>query len=42
VDELKLKRGEEAVAIIKATEVMIAREVPAAGADAQRRRGQRG
>lgn len=29
VEELKLKRGEDAVAIIKATEVMIAREVPA-------------
>ena len=42
VDELKLKRGEDAVAIIKATEVMIAREVPAGGADTLRRRGQRG
>jgi molybdopterin-binding protein len=41
VDELKLKRGEDAVAIIKATEVMIAREVPAGGADTLRRRGQR-
>jgi molybdopterin-binding protein len=29
LEELKLKRGEDAVAIIKATEVMIAREQPA-------------
>jgi molybdopterin-binding protein len=28
VQELKLRRGDEAVAIIKSTEVMIAREVP--------------
>jgi len=27
VDELKLRRGDEAVAIVKATEVMIAREI---------------
>ena len=41
VDELKLKRGEDAVAIIKATEVMIAREVPAPAAPtrARARRG---
>jgi molybdopterin-binding protein len=26
VDELKLKRGDEALAVIKSTEVMIARE----------------
>ena len=30
VDELKLKRGDEALAIVKATEVMIAREADAA------------
>jgi len=28
LDELRLKRGDEATALIKATEVMIAREVP--------------
>ena len=37
VEELKLKRGEDAVAIIKATEVMIAREVPATEAQRTRR-----
>jgi molybdopterin-binding protein len=31
VDELKLRRGEDAVAIIKSTEVMIAREAQADG-----------
>src|SRR5215831_18770739 len=36
VDELKLKRGEEALAIVKATEVMIARQ-----ADAPTRRRRR-
>jgi len=29
VDELKLKRGDQALAIVKATEVMIAREAEA-------------
>jgi molybdopterin-binding protein len=28
VDELRLKRGDEATMLIKATEVMVAREVP--------------
>ena len=43
VDELKLKRGEDAVAIIKATEVMIAREVPAAAEPRRaRKRSRRG
>jgi molybdopterin-binding protein len=32
VAELKLKRGDDAVAIVKSTEVMIAREAPAAAA----------
>ena len=32
VDELKLRRGDEAIAVIKSTEVMIARQVAAAGA----------
>ena len=41
VDELKLKRGEDAVAIIKATEVMIAREVPAATEPRRARKGSR-
>jgi molybdopterin-binding protein len=36
VDELKLRRGDEALAVIKATEVMIGR--PADGARAGRRR----
>ena len=39
---LGLSEGTEVTVIIKATEVMIAREVPAAGADTHRRRGQRG
>jgi molybdopterin-binding protein len=30
LEELKLKRGEEAVAVVKSTEVMIAREQPEA------------
>lgn len=39
VDELKLRRGDEALAIVKATEVMIAREaVTAAPTPAARRR----
>jgi molybdopterin-binding protein len=37
VDELKLKRGDEALAVVKATEVMIGR--PADGLRAKRRRG---
>jgi len=32
IDELKLRRGDEAMAVIKSTEVMIARQVAAAGA----------
>jgi len=36
-----LKRGEDAVAIIKATEVMIAREVPAATEPRRARKGSR-
>jgi hypothetical protein len=42
VQELKLKRGDEAVAIIKSTEVMIAREaehIPLAEAPKGRRKG---
>jgi molybdopterin-binding protein len=41
VDELKLRRGDEALAIIKSTEVMIAREapVPTAKATPSRRAG---
>lgn len=38
VQELKLRRGDEAVAIIKSTEVMIAREVSASGRAARARR----
>ncbi len=40
LEELKLKRGEDAVAIIKSTEVMIAREQPAE-APLKRPRGKR-
>ena len=39
ISELKLRRGDDAVAIIKSTEVMIAREAPQAAPPA--RRGQR-
>jgi len=40
VNELRLRRGDDALAIIKATEVMIAREVePAAPPVRRRRRG---
>jgi molybdopterin-binding protein len=39
VDELKLKRGDEALAVIKATEVMIGR--PADGGRTKRRRASR-
>ena len=41
VEELKLRRGDEALAIVKSTEVMIAREAGAAAAraaDTRRRR----
>jgi molybdopterin-binding protein len=43
VEELKLRRGDEALAIVKSTEVMIAREgaVPAAPATASRARRRR-
>lgn len=37
IAELKLKRGEDAVAIIKSTEVMIAREAPAEETPRRRR-----
>src|SRR6266567_4357122 len=37
VDELKLKRGDEALAIVKSTEVMIAREADGAGHAAPRK-----
>jgi len=37
VDELRLKRGDEALAVVKATEVMIAREAEAARAPARAR-----
>jgi molybdopterin-binding protein len=37
VAELKLKRGDDAVAIVKSTEVMIAREAPAPAATRPRR-----
>ena len=44
VDELKLRRGDEALAIVKSTEVMIAREADTAGppAAAHRRKRRRG
>ena len=35
VDELKLRRGDEALAVIKSTEVMIARQVAASGGTAR-------
>ncbi len=41
LDELKLKRGDDAVAIIKSTEVMIAREQSLAAASPKRRRSNR-
>jgi len=40
LEELKLKRGDDAVAIVKSTEVMIAREQPAEP-PVRRRRGKR-
>jgi molybdopterin-binding protein len=39
LNELKLHRGDDALAIIKSTEVMIAREAEAPRAPARRRRG---
>jgi molybdopterin-binding protein len=39
LDELKLRRGDDALAIIKSIEVMIAREVEGHAAPARRRRG---
>ena len=41
LNELKLRRGDDAVAIIKSTEVMIAREAREASAPAKRRRTNR-
>jgi molybdopterin-binding protein len=41
INELKLHRGDDALAIIKSTEVMIAREVEAPRAPAKRRRARR-
>jgi hypothetical protein len=41
VSELKLRRGDNALAIIKSTEVMIAREVEAPARPARRRRKSR-
>jgi molybdopterin-binding protein len=41
VNELKLRRGDDALAIIKATEVMIAREVEPAAPRVRRRRSRR-
>jgi molybdopterin-binding protein len=41
LSELKLRRGDSAMAIVKSTEVMIAREVEQAQAPAKRRRGHR-
>jgi len=41
IAELKLRRGDDALAIIKSTEVMIARETPVAARPAPRRRGKR-
>lgn len=38
VDELKLRRGDDALAIVKATEVMVAREASAARTTKSRRR----
>ena len=41
LNELKLRRGDDALAIIKSTEVMIARESPAGPGRSRRRRPQR-
>ena len=42
IHELKLRRGDDAVAIIKSTEVMIAREMETPGDAAPRRKRQKG
>jgi molybdopterin-binding protein len=42
IQELKLRRGDDAVAIIKSTEVMIAREAEVPPRGSRRRQGQRG
>ncbi|MGE0450717.1 MAG: TOBE domain-containing protein [Vicinamibacterales bacterium] len=42
IRDLKLHRGDDALAIIKSTEVMIAREAPAHAAPVRRRRSARG
>ena len=41
VDELKLRRGDDAVAIIKSTEVLVARELPAPARRRRQRRARR-
>jgi molybdopterin-binding protein len=41
INELKLRRGDDALAIIKSTEVMIAREADPAKSSAPRRRTRR-
>jgi molybdopterin-binding protein len=41
IQELKLRRGDDALAIIKSTEVMIARESEASAVPAKRRRARR-
>lgn len=41
VDELKLRRGDDAVAIIKSTEVLVARELRPPAVPRQRSRGRR-
>jgi len=41
ITELKLRRGDDAVAIIKSTEVMIAREAPQSNTSPRRRRRRR-
>lgn len=41
VEELRLRRGDEAVAVVKSTEVMVAREAARAPARARRRRTHR-
>jgi molybdopterin-binding protein len=41
ISELKLRRGDDAVAIIKSTEVMIAREAPGPLEPARRKRRRR-
>jgi hypothetical protein len=41
IEELKLRRGDSALAIIKSTEVMIAREVEEPAGPSRRRRARR-